>query len=148
MNYRKIARRPHLGLAEQTFMYKATDADELIFERGDTWSTCFERLRSSAETNETALEICLITSDTTSLGHAFSFIHRIFLIGHDRFQQAYSVPSQMVIRILQSQWRLSDETMTELTKSICAKDLSLPAWKPRLPSYRTVPGPCKISYLY
>jgi hypothetical protein len=58
-NYFKIAGRPNLGLVGQTFMYKATDADELIFERYDTWSTCFGQLRSSAEKNENELEICL-----------------------------------------------------------------------------------------
>ncbi|KAJ5375141.1 hypothetical protein N7517_007147, partial [Penicillium concentricum] len=135
-NYQKIARRSNLGLAGQIFMYQATDADGLIFEKYDTWSACFERLRSSTEKAENALEICLITSDTTNLGRVFSFIHRVFLLDHDRLQQAYSVPSQMVIRILQRQWRLRDETMTEITESVCAKDLSLPAWQPKLPSHR------------
>ncbi|CAG8904442.1 unnamed protein product [Penicillium egyptiacum] len=134
-NYRKIARRPNLGLVEQTFVYKANDADELIFKRDDTWSACFERLRSSTERNENGLEICLVTSDTTNLGRAFSFIHRIFLVDHDSFQQAYSVPSQMVIRILQSQWKLSDETMAKITESVCAKEFFLPAWQPKLPSH-------------
>ncbi|KAJ5972438.1 uncharacterized protein N7479_002356, partial [Penicillium vulpinum] len=135
-NYRKIARRSNLGLAEQTFMYTATES-ELVFEKDDTWSTCFERLCSSMETNEaTALEICIITPDTTKLGHVFSFIHRIFLISHHRVQHAYSVPSQMIIRILQRQWGLSDETMTEIVESACAKELSLPAWQPKLPSHR------------
>ncbi|KUM63404.1 hypothetical protein ACN42_g3709 [Penicillium freii] len=138
-DYRKIAQRPSLGLVEQTFTYKATDADELIFEKYDTWSTCFDRLRSSAGEREDGLEICLVTSDTTHLGHAFSFIHRIFLISHDRFQQAYSVPSQMVIRILQCQWGLSDETVREITESLCTKELSLPAWQPNLPSQRNIP---------
>ncbi|CAG8015995.1 unnamed protein product [Penicillium nalgiovense] len=113
-NYRKIARRSNLGLVEQTFRYKATNADELIFERGDTW------------------EICLVTSH---VGDAFSFIHKVFLIGH-RFQQACSVPSRMIIQILQTKWRLSDETMTNITESLCAKELSLPAWQPKLPSHR------------
>lgn len=147
-NYRKIARRPNLGLVDQTFTYKATDVDELVSEKYDTWSTCFDRLRSSAEKNENGLEICLVTSDTTHLGHAFSFIHRIFLVSHDRFQQAYSVPSQMVIRILQSQWGLSDETVSKIMDSVCAKELSLPPWQPNLPSQRIVPGPCNILFLY
>lgn len=122
-------------------MYKATDADELIYERYDTWSACFEWLRSSAEKNENELEICLVTSDTTHLGRAFSFIHRIFFIGHDRFQQAYSLPSQIVIRILHNQWRFSDDIMARITESLCPKEVSLSAWQPKLPSQRTAPGP-------
>ncbi|CAI7602909.1 unnamed protein product [Penicillium viridicatum] len=145
-DYRKIARRPSLGLVEQTFTYKATDADELIFEKYDTWSTCFDRLRSSAGESEDGLEICLVTSDTTHLGHAFSFIHRIFLISHDRFQQAYSVPSQMVIRILQSQWGLSDETVPLkfafkwINAPYYATDLSVYVFRPygRHPQVKTL----------
>ncbi|KAJ5205799.1 hypothetical protein N7472_002247, partial [Penicillium cf. griseofulvum] len=135
-NYRKIAGRSNFGLAEQTFLYKGTNADELIFEKYDTWSACYEQLRSSMEKNESALEICFITPDTTNLGRVFSFIHRVFLLGNERLQQAYSVPSQMVIRILQSQWKLSGATMSEITGSLCAKELSLPAWNPNLPSHR------------
>ncbi|KAJ5202850.1 hypothetical protein N7449_004929, partial [Penicillium cf. viridicatum] len=137
-NYLKIAGRPNLGLVGQTFMYKATDADELIFERYDTWSACFECLRSSAEKNKNELEICLVTSDTTHLGRAFSFIHRIFFIGHDRFQQAYSLPSQIVIRILHNQWRFSDDIMARITESLCPKEVSLSAWQPKLPSQRNI----------
>lgn len=149
-NYRKIARRTNLGVVEQIFMYKATNADELKFEKHDTWSACFERLRSTTETNEamTALEICVITADNTNLDRAFSFIHKIFLISYDGRQQAYSAPSEMVIRILQSKWTLSDEIMTKITESTCAKELSLPVWQPKLPSHRTAPGPCTSPCLH
>ncbi|CRL29162.1 Mg2+ transporter protein, CorA-like [Penicillium camemberti] len=133
-DYLKITGRPNLGLVEQIFTYKATDAEELTFERNDTWSACFERLRSAAEKNDNELEICLVTSDTTHLGRAFSFIHRIFFVGHDRFQQAYSLPSQIVIRILHNQWKFSDEIMARITGSLCPKEGSLSAWQPKLPS--------------
>ncbi|KAJ5506041.1 hypothetical protein N7453_004998 [Penicillium expansum] len=48
-NYRKIAQRPNLGLVDQTFIYRATNAESLEFEKFDTCSACFERLRSSEE---------------------------------------------------------------------------------------------------
>ncbi|OQD99297.1 hypothetical protein PENSOL_c007G10765 [Penicillium solitum] len=127
-DYLKITGRPNLGLVEQTFTYRATDAEELTFERKDTWSACFERLRSAAEKNENELEICLVTSDTTHLGRTFSFIHRIFFVGHDRFQQAYSLPSQIAIRILHNQWKFSDQIMASITESLCPKEGSLSAW--------------------
>jgi len=148
-NYRKIARRSNLGTAEQVFMYKATNVDEPKFEKYDTWSACFERLLSVIEKDDaTAFEVCIIANDTTNLGRAFSFIHKIFLISRDRLQQAYSAPSEMVIRIVQSQWTLNDERMTEIMESLSAKELSLPAWQPKLPSHRTVPSPSASSCLH
>ena len=127
-NYRKIARPSNLGIAEQIFLYEATNVDELKFEKSDTWSACFERLLFAIERNDaTALEVCVIAADTTNLSSAFSFIHKIFLTNHDRLQRAYSAPSEMVSRIVQSQWRLIDELITEIMESLSAKELSLPA---------------------
>ncbi|KAJ5690027.1 hypothetical protein N7462_004419 [Penicillium macrosclerotiorum] len=134
-NYRKIARRPNLRTAERIFMYKATNTDELNFSKNDTWSGCLERILSSREINDDAVfEVCVISIDTTNIGRAFSFIDKLFLITYDRRQQAYSSLSEMIIRILHIQWRLSDEIMAEVMESLHAKQLSLSSWQPKLPS--------------
>ncbi|KAJ5785027.1 uncharacterized protein N7503_010239 [Penicillium pulvis] len=137
--YRKIARRPNLRTAERVLMYKATGADELNFAKNDTWSACFERILSAADTNDAAaFEVCVISIDTTDLGRAFSFIDKLFLITHDRRQKAYSSLSEIIIRLFQSQWGLSDETMVKIMESSYAKQLSLSSWRPNLPSSRTL----------
>lgn len=127
--------------AERVFMYRKADADELDFAKRDTWSTCFERILSTEESDDaTAFEICVVCTDTTNLGRAFSFIDKLFLVTYGRRQQAYSSLSEIVIRLTQRQWRLGDEIMDKIMESLHAEQLSLSSWRPKLPSYGTLPA--------
>ncbi|CAI7664320.1 unnamed protein product [Penicillium glandicola] len=132
-NYRKIVPETNSGLIGQIFMYKAAGAEDLVFQDCDKWPDCFEKLRTS--TTNQGLELCVVTSDTRTLGRMIPTGRKLSLVSYDRIQQVYSVPSQIVIRILQCQWGLSDETMNKITESLAAKEISLPAWQPKLPSH-------------
>lgn len=121
-------------------MYGATNATELNFAKHDTWAACLGRVPSPEETSDAAVfEVCVISTDTTNLGRAFSFIDKIFLITYDHRQHAYSSLSEMVVRMVQRHWRLSDEITAKIMESLYAKRLSLSSWQPKLPSYRTLP---------
>ncbi|KAJ6155268.1 hypothetical protein N7470_005834 [Penicillium chermesinum] len=137
--YRKIARRHNRHTARRVFMYQATHAAELMCAKQDTWSQCFERILTLEETNEAdAFEICVISTDTTTLDGAFSFIDKLFMVSYERRQQAYSSLSEIAARMLQTQWALSDEVMGEVMQSLYVKPLSLAPWEPKWPSHGTV----------
>ncbi|KAJ5223908.1 hypothetical protein N7468_008450 [Penicillium chermesinum] len=134
--YRKIARRHNRHTARRVFMYQATHAAELMCAKQDTWSQCFERILTLEETNEAdAFEICVISTDTTTLDGAFSFIDKLFMVSYERRQQAYSSLSEIAARMLQTQWALSDEVMGEVMQSLYVKPLSLAPWEPKWPSH-------------
>lgn len=141
-NFRKFATRSNLDLADLVFLYKAANADEPRFDKKDTWVECFEWLRDALERNSaTTFELCVISLDTTNLSRTFSSFHKILITSHDRLQRIYSVPSEIVIQLVQSKWELCEEIKTKITESIRPNELSLPAWEPNLPSQRTFPGP-------
>lgn len=140
-SYRKIGPRSNLGLAEQIFMYQASHSDGLRFGMYDTWSACFERVQSSLEASEaTTLEICVLTADTAHLDRAFSFIHKIFLLSHDRLQGAYSTPSEVLTRIIKSKWQSIYGATINLNPVLHPARQFLPLWQPKLPSHRTEPN--------
>ena len=134
--------------AERVFMYRKSDGDELDFAKGDTWSTCFERILSTEPTDgddddddAATFEVCVVSTDTTNLGRAFSFIDKLFLVTYDRRQQAYSSLSEIIIRLTQRQWKIGDEVMSKIMESLHAKQLSLASWQPKLPSYGNLSDP-------
>ncbi|KAJ5622636.1 hypothetical protein N7528_005868 [Penicillium herquei] len=136
-NYRKIARRPNFDTIERILMYRATNADELKFAKHDTWAACFERILSTEEIDDAAVfEVCVISTDTTNLGRAFSFLDKALLTSYARRQEVYSSLSEMIVWVFQTQWRLNDQITSMIMESLHAKELFLSSWRPKLPSYQ------------
>ncbi|KAJ5720085.1 hypothetical protein N7493_006963 [Penicillium malachiteum] len=138
-NYRKIARRANLNTLERILMYRATNTDEPKFAKNDTWAACFEQILSTEEIDDTAVfEVCVISTDTTNLGSAFSFLDKALLTSYARRQEAYSSLIEMIAWVFQTQWRLNDQIMSMVMESLHAKELGLSSWRPKLPSYQNL----------
>ena len=135
-NYLKIANESNGGILGKIFAYMAAAAtDGLRFEDYESWSICLERFVSTLQENETAsLQVCVIAAETKDVGRAYSFIHKLFTVSHDRLQQAYSTPKEIVTQIVRQQWNLNGDLTAQLVETLNMKESSLPAWQPKLPS--------------
>jgi hypothetical protein len=134
-NYLKIADRPNRSIFRKIFAYIAAPTDGLRLEDDDAWSICFERFVSILRQNEAAsLQVCVIAAETKDVGRAFSFIHKLFTVDHDRLRQAYSTPKEIMAQIIRQVWNLNDGLTDQLVETLRIKESSLPVWQPKLPS--------------